>query len=460
MPLRPWTALPPGTRCHLNILKRKRDRRIRRSVALLGLLAFGAWMWTGMFAHVRNVEATMVYPSFEVAAEPLQVLATPGQVIRGTMGRGQSIYGLLARYGLAQNDVAQVLRVARPVKDLARVGSGDTYRVRLDERGRFRSLEVDISGSRMMTVAVTPFGYFAESRDIAFETRLRNIGGAVTGDASMFPALMRIERGAELVRRLSDIYAWEVDFRRDIQPGDSFEMLVDEIRRDGQLERFGDIRWVRLTAGGVPHEAMLFEGEYYGRDGVSLRHTLLPTPVAEYHHVSSRYSEARRHPVYGFVRPHHGVDFVARWGAPVRATGDGVVLFAGWKGDNGYMVSVRHDGVYRSGYAHLSRIPDHIKRGARVRQGQVIGFVGNSGASTGTHLHYAIYRNGLPMDPLKLDYTPVFDSVDVAGDSSFTVAWDEVRLVLDSMHREQQVPGVRHVSNSTDSPVPVTNTRM
>ena len=423
----------------MNIRKRKRDRQLRRSVTLISTLAFGLWMWTGMFAHVRNVEATIAYPAFEVAAEALPVRTAPGQVIRGQVRGGQSMYTLLGRHGLQKAEVMDLVKAARDVRDLSRLGKGQVYRVRLDDAGQFRTFEVDLSDSQMLTVSATPFGFYAETQDIAYETRLRHLSGRADG-GDLFASLMREKGGGDLIRQTHEMFAWEVNFKRDVQPGDRFEMLVDEIRRDGEFERFGAIRWVQLVASGESHEALNFEGEFYNNEGVGLRRTLLPSPVGPVR-VTSRFSEARMHPVLGRVRPHHGVDFAARWGAPVGAAGDGVVNFAGWKGDNGYMVSVRHNGVYRTVYSHLSRIPATIKRGARVKQGQTIGFVGNSGVSTGTHLHYGVYKHGRAVDPLTLDYTPVLDPIDLTTNPQFVVAWDDVRLVLLGLRREPGQPG-------------------
>lgn len=396
-------------------------------MGVFGVLAFGVWLWSGIFVQVREGEATVVYPAFEIGPDPLVLEVAPGQQIRGAVRRGQSMFSLLSRYGLGQRDIADLVKVARPVTDLNRVRTGQDYRVVLDDAGRFRTFEIDISSTRMLRVSVTPFGFVADADDIVYQTHPTTLSG--TAGSTLFADLIRVPGGVELARELYDLFAWEIDFRRDIRPDDTYRVLVDEVWRDGRFEKYGAVRFAQIQTQGRTVEALLYNRNYYDAEGRSLRRTLLPAPV-EYRYISSRFSNARRHPIYGTIRPHHGVDFVAAYGTPVRAAGDGQVVYVGWKGDNGRLISIRHNGVYRTAYAHLSRYAKGLRRGAWVQQGQVIGYVGNSGSSTGTHLHYAVYRNGRAVDPLALDYTPVSEPLDLAQSSEFQLAWDEARLNL------------------------------
>jgi murein DD-endopeptidase MepM/ murein hydrolase activator NlpD len=399
----------------------------RRGLWITGFLAAGTWLWSSIFLQVQEGEATVVYPAFEVAAEPLVLTVTPNQMVRGNVQRGQSVFGLLSRYGLEPSAINQMVRAARPVTDLGRVATGQAYRVLLDKAGHFRTFEMDISDSRLVRVSVTPFGYVADEADIAYDIHPTILTGTASG--SLFDDLLQEPGGVELARSLYDAFAWEIDFRHDIQPGDTYRVLVDEVWRDGRFEHYGAAHYVQVQLDGRTLEALDYKGEYYDPDGRPLRRTLLPAPV-EYRYVSSRFTHARRHPVYGTIRPHYGVDFVAPYGTPVRAAGDGKVVFVGWKGDNGRLVSIRHNGVYRTVYAHMSRYARGLRRGDWVRQGQVIGYVGNSGSSTGTHLHYGLYVNGRPVDPLSLDYTPVATPVDIARANDFQIAWDQARLTV------------------------------
>ncbi|MBI5136065.1 MAG: peptidoglycan DD-metalloendopeptidase family protein [Nitrospirae bacterium] len=416
---------------------------LRSSLLAVAALAVGGGIWGGMFIHVRDVEATVAYPVFEVTPEPLALVTSPDEIIRGQIRKGQSVHNLLSRYGLDKGAVAQVARAAKPYLNLSQVRSGQGYCIRLDGNGRFKQLEIDLSATRLVRISVTPFGYVADKAEIRYETRQAIFSG--TARSSLFASLIGKRGGAELIRRMQDVFAWRIDFNRDVRPGDTFHILADAVWRDGEFDHYGAVRYARINAGSRVLESVYFDGEYYDPDGRALRATLLPAPV-DYSYVSSRFSHARRHPVYGVVRPHYGVDFVAAYGTPVRAAGDGEVIFSGWKGDNGRLVMLRHNGVYRTAYAHLSRFANGITRGTRVTQGQVIGYVGNSGASTGAHLHYGLYRDGRAIDPLSLDYTPVAEAVGLASSADFDLAWDEARLALARLEEAAATPGAATVA--------------
>ena len=404
-------------------------QKILRGGGIAGVMGLSFLLWSSLFVQVRDVEVAMAYPYFEVGGEPLAVATNGGEVVRGRIRPGQSMFTLLGRYGLSKGDVMEVVHAAKPVKDLARVNVGQSYRVKLDKGGKFSTFEVDVSPTRVLAVSTTPFGYVAEEGDIAFEMRLKVLSGS-TRRGSLFSDLMKMKGGSELTRHLQDVFAWEVDFNRDIRSGDSFKVLVEEVWRDGEFDHFGVVRFAQIKTQGQTIEAINYKGEFYDLAGRTLRRALLPAPVA-YRYISSRFSNARRHPIHGRVRPHYGVDYVASYGTPVRAAGDGVVNFVGWKGDNGRMISVRHKGAYRTVYSHLSRFDQGLKRGAKVQQGEIIGYVGNSGASTGTHLHFGVYKHGRPVNPQGIDHSPIAKPVDLASTPGFMVAWDEARLTID-----------------------------
>jgi len=418
-------------------LQPNNSRPLFPSLFVLGVLVVGAWLWASMFVHVRAVEATVSSPVFQMGPEPLTLIVSPDETVKGRVRKGQSIHSILSRYGVSQNDIAELARVAKPIKDLSRVHAGQGYRIRLDETGAFRTFELDLTRERMLRVTRTPFGFVSDAHEISFESRQRFVSGSARG--SLFADLVTVKGGTELTHRLHDLFAWQVDFNRDIRNGDDFKVVVDEVWRDGEFDHFGTIHFAQIQARGRAIEGLLYDDEYYDSEGNALRSTLLPAPV-DYRRISSHFSKSRWHPVHGNVRPHLGVDLVAPYGAPVRAAGNGTVSFVGWKGDNGRLITVRHAGAYRTAYAHLARFADGVKRGTKVRQGQVIGYVGNSGTSTGTHLHYGVYRYEHAVNPLALDYTPVTEAIDLGGSPEFQLAWDAARLTLTRMEEAQSAP--------------------
>lgn len=201
-----------------------------------------------------------------------------------------------------------------------------------------------------------------------------------------------------------NIFSFDVDFQREIQPGDSFKLMYSEDRTaSGHAVDYGDIAVAEMTVSGQVKRFYRFEDndgfiDYYDENGQSVRRALLRTPV-EGARISSGYGQ-RVHPVLGYTRMHRGLDFAAPTGTPIYAAGDGVVEEAGWKGSYGRYIRIRHNGTYKTAYAHLSRIDALVKPGARVQQRQVIGYVGSTGRSTGPHLHYEVIVDGRQVNPL------------------------------------------------------------
>lgn len=219
-----------------------------------------------------------------------------------------------------------------------------------------------------------------------------------------------------LANELSDIYAWTVDFF-GIQPGDGFKVLYDELYVDSISVGIGKIYAAIFTHNGQDIYAINFEdGEtngYWDLDGNSLRKSFLKAPL-KFKRISSKFTYARRHPIYKTVRPHTGVDYAAPMGTPVVALGDGKVIERRYKGGGGNTVRIKHNSVYTTAYLHLSKFAKDIKVGSFVKQGQVIGYVGSTGASTGPHLDFRVWKNGTPIDPLTMEspsVAPIPDSL-------------------------------------------------
>ena len=212
---------------------------------------------------------------------------------------------------------------------------------------------------------------------------------------------------AEMLRAFS----WDVNFQHDIKPGDRFDVLVERSwTSDGRPADDGRVLWAEITTGGGAETYSIYrfdpqDGEefFYNREGESVVKALLRTPL-NMSRISSRFG-LRQHPVLRFTRLHAGIDFAAPPGTPILAAGSGHVIEAGRFGGYGNWVKIGHDGGLATGYAHMSRIAAGVKRSARVRQGQVIGYVGSTGLSTGPHLHFELHRGGTPIDPLTMART-------------------------------------------------------
>jgi len=214
----------------------------------------------------------------------------------------------------------------------------------------------------------------------------------------------------QLAWAIADVYDWEVDFTRDIRPGDRFEVLIERLESPEGERRFGKILAARVDVAATPSYAFYFEGEtarggFYDDKGRSLRRAFLRAPL-QYRRISSRFG-GRYHPILNRWRSHQGTDYAAAWGTPVRATADGIVTHAGPEGGYGNLIEVRHANGIRTRYGHLSKFAKGLRVGQRVTQDQTIGYVGSTGLSTGPHLHYEFLVNGRATNPQRKDAGPV-----------------------------------------------------
>ena len=211
-----------------------------------------------------------------------------------------------------------------------------------------------------------------------------------------------------LALKMSDVYAWTIDFY-GLQKGDHFRVIYEELYVDSSYIGTDKILAAEFTSNGKDFYAFYFEKDstrgYFDENGNSLRRSFLKAPL-KFSRISSRFTGARLHPVLRIVRPHYGVDYAAPRGTPVVALGDGRINEVGWKGGYGRFISIRHNSIYTTTYAHLSGYAKGIKAGVFVKQGDLIGYVGMSGLATGPHLDFRVYKYGSPIDPLKMESPP------------------------------------------------------
>lgn len=236
----------------------------------------------------------------------------------------------------------------------------------------------------------------------------KRVSGAVI-TSSLWNAISDSELDINLALKLSDIYAWSIDFF-GLQKMDSFIVYYSELYIDNVPIGIDSIYSAIFYHANHPYYAIYFEkGDikgYWDLEGNSLRKAFLKAPLS-FSRISSHFTYARKHPIYKTVRPHTGVDYAAPAGTPVMSIGDGVVIAKGYKGGGGNTIKIRHNSVYTTAYLHLSKFASNIKEGTHVSQGQVIGYVGSTGSSTGPHLDFRVWKNGEPINPLKLESPPV-----------------------------------------------------
>ncbi|MDP6529921.1 MAG: peptidoglycan DD-metalloendopeptidase family protein [Gemmatimonadota bacterium] len=383
--------------------------RLGRTRAVVLLAAFALYVLVRLVGPcgessggVDSITAVIEAPEAQPAGEDLRRLSRK-------VGQGEPLDLVLRRLDVPGAWRMEAERLLGEEIDLRRILPGETVGVAWDTGGALR--EVSLVRDALTSVVVT----FPDSGSASVamrvrepEIRLRAVTGRVNG--SLYESVIAAGGEADLVMRFADLLGWEVDFLTEPRSEDSFRMLVEERRLDGEFLGFGKIYALEYDGARASGRAVRYEDDegkvdWYDDEGSTVRRAFLKSPL-QYRRISSRFSARRRHPILKTVRPHWGVDYAAPRGTPVSALGEGVVTFAGRKGGYGNYVEIRHSSSYTTCYAHLWKFGKGIRRGVRVAQGQVIGLVGSTGLSTGPHLDFRVKRNGDFVDPLRLKSPP------------------------------------------------------
>ena len=324
---------------------------------------------------------------------------------------GETLGKILNRYGISAQAVDRLDKIAADVFPLRNIRAGQKYTAFIHEDSLYTP-HLDFLAYEISMTDYVVFGFQNDSvtirKDAKSFTLERRKKSAVI-NSSLWGAIMEQNLPYSLAAEMEEIYQWTVDFF-GIQKGDSFTVIYDERFIDDSVSvGIGRIWGAKFSQGGKEYYAIPFRQggkiQYWEADGASLRKQMLKAPL-KYTRISSRFSYARRHPIYKVYRPHTGVDYAAPKGTPVHAVADGVVTFKGWGGGGGNTLKIKHAGGLMTGYLHLSGYAKGIAQGTRVSQGQLIGYVGSTGASTGPHLDYRVWKNGTPIDPLKIPSEP------------------------------------------------------
>jgi murein DD-endopeptidase MepM/ murein hydrolase activator NlpD len=352
---------------------------------------------------LKTDATALVAPKISDNSEPKPARTAP--VVNDVkLRRGDTLLRLLNRYGV-DNDSAQKLAAAvRPYVNPKSLAAGQSIKLAINPaNGEVRGLEFQRNG-RVVRVSATAKGWEAEQEKIPSVKETRVVYGAVTD--SLYESALEAGLTPNHIMELAALFRYNIDFFSDFRRGDEYSVLFDEKRyQDGRVE-FGNILAAEIEAGGKVFRIFRFTGkgakpEYYDGDGKARLRAFLRAPLS-FTRISSRYNPHRRHPIFRTVRPHRAIDYAAPAGTPVVALGNGRITFAGWRGGYGNLVEVRHANGYVTRYAHFSKIAKRIRVGRQVSQGQVVGYVGQTGHATGPHLHFEMLRNGKKINFLAL----------------------------------------------------------
>ena len=356
-------------------------------------------------------------------------------VTRGEIGLGESLGSSLSRQGISSGTVHLVATEMRRVFDFRRSRPGDRYRLGQDADGRVLDFRYAQGPEESFYLAWEGTRYVVRKETAELQAQIAKIAGIV--DSSFYGAVRALGEQSSLATEFARIFAWDIDFSRNVHPGDEFQILYERLYRLNDDGEQVYVRPGRVLAGHYAgnvgeHTVVYFEdeqggGAYFRPDGSSVERAFLAAPL-EFSRISSRFTRARRHPILNITRPHPGIDYAAAVGTPIWAVADGVVEYRARAGNSGNLIRIRHAGGYTSHYAHLSKFAKGLKVGDRVEQKQVIGFVGSTGLSTGPHVCFRVKKDGRYVDPLRIS-SPAGEAVERDEFVSFQSVRD--RLLAD-----------------------------
>ncbi len=360
------------------------------------------------------------------------------QVVRDEVKQGENLSTILMQYNLDMGTIEQLVQKSAGIFDVRKIKKGNKYTVLLTKDSIQRAHYFIYESTPTQYVifeAGDSLHVHAGEKDIV--VKIKTTSGSIS--SSLWNTMAEMKTNPNLTIALSEIFAWTIDFYA-IQKGDNFTAIYEELFVDGEPIGLGNILSARFNHNGKDNFAYRFiqdgTADYFDEKGQSVRRAFLKAPL-KFSRISSRFSNSRMHPVLRIRRPHHGVDYAAPKGTPVHTIGSGTVTDVRYAGGAGRMIKIRHNSTYSTAYLHLSGYAKGIHSGARVQQGQVIGYVGSSGLSTGPHLDFRFYKNGSPVDPLKVESPP---SLPVKAE--YMADYNKIRLyqgrMLDSLNMPQK----------------------
>lgn len=372
--------------------------------------------------HPALVTSELSGKKVSVDEVPLEFQLNPGQTLGGVLGE----------FGLASGESSSVIAAIGEHLDFRRLRAGAPYWVYFDEHDSASGFEFRVTGEGTLAVRrgdSEPVWQTAW-RPYVKSTELRVASGVL--ESTLSEAIESSGGPFALAIAMSQVLQWDLDFNRDLRQGDQYQVLYEAELRDGEYYGIGRVLGLSYDNRGTRFEAYYYPetAGYYDAEGQPLAKMFLKSPLP-FTRITSRFNLRRFHPVLKKVRPHYGVDYGAPTGTPVRATAAGTVTFAGWNRGGGKTVKIRHANGYLSAYLHLSRFASVAKPGRRIDQGEVIGFVGSTGLSTGPHLDYRVQHRGKWIDPLSIKNVKA-DTITPNDLPSFLQMRDELRASLDS----------------------------
>ncbi len=392
--------------------------------------------------------------AIETTATPEAAPPPPAQLdpwLHLTVRKGDTLSSLLQKAGLSLDDIHLIANSGQDAKQLTSLDLGDQLDLLIKD-GKVEQLK--LTRSKLESVAVVRNGdaYQAEHLVRAPEIRHGYASGVI--DSSLFVAGQKAGLNDRMTLKLADIFAYDIDFLLDIQPGDSFAVMYEEYYLDGERVGEGNILAAEFTNQGKTYRAVQYKSSdgttaFYSPEGEVLRKQFLRTPV-DFAKITSYFSLSRKHPILHKIRAHKGIDYGAPRGTPIRAAGDGKVVFAGIKNGYGNVVMIQHGAAYTTLYGHMDKIS--VKNGAKVGQGQMIGTVGSTGLATGPHLHYEFHVNGSAVNPLANKNVAIAEPLSKAEKARFSNSTNALLGEMKQLASAKQQKAQQLAMNTNEEP--------
>ena len=366
------------------------------------------------------------------------------EVIREKVKRNEFLADILLEYDVDYNVIDKIARTPHHIFDVRKIRVGYPYSVirETDSVARVLYFVYEQSATDYVVFDLRD-SLLIQKGEKEVVRKIAKTSGIIT--SSLWNSMLENDTDPSLANELSEVYAWTIDFF-GIQKGDNFRVIYEELYVEDEYIGLGKVIAAGFNHVGHDNYACYFvsdsTGDYYDDEGGSMRRTFLKAPL-RYSRISSGFSYSRMHPVLKYRRPHLGVDYAAPSGTPVLAVGDGIVTFSAWTKEGGYTVRIKHNGTYSTSYCHFSGFGKGIKQGVKVKQGQVIGYVGATGLATGPHLDFRFYRNGKAIAPTKVKSPPA-KPVDSLYFNEFTILCDslirELKMIEIKPQSEAKIP--------------------
>jgi len=386
-------------------------RRRRQNTTLLLILASIALILFAVINYdspepLPMGESAPVSPAVFHEPEAESIIESRRETVCQQVQPGDTITAILGHY-FSPAEILVIAEQSKAVFPLSKLCAGHPYQIEI-ENDNFVNFYYDINQDEQLIIQRQDGEFQITRQPIPYTVEVEPIGGII--QSSLFATVADLGESSELAIRIMDIFAWDIDFIRDIRQGDYFIALVEKRYRDGNLSGYGQLLAAEFSNQNQNYYAFNFKdgdhkASYFDENGKSLRKAFLKAPL-KYTRISSGYTKRRFHPVLNRWKPHLAIDYAAPVGTPVRAVADGTVIQKSYDRNNGNKIRLRHPNSYETTYIHLSKFARGIKKGRRVRQGDIIAYVGATGLATGPHLDFRVFKNGHAINPLKMKSTP------------------------------------------------------